>query len=159
MTIGYMMFPMRTRLAALLCIVCSPLLLGSFSCGGAERPRDIPYCGAPVSWTPERIQLLDMSDRHDVSTDGIIHELRGSQGSAMIGVYVVVYGDDIPECLAPTISLNESAQMGQWVFESDGDRRARPEHPVYWTWGWGESDVISVTIGDLTQDFEVIVVR
>ena len=145
------------RFTALATALVIPLLGCVF--GGEPPPPGPRSCevgSAPFS--PERIEILDMTDEVAVDEDANVGIQRGGQGSDMVGFYIVVYGDDIPECFETTINLEGRSDLaGEWTFESDGPRRAEISNPAYWVVESTGPSRVSVTVGDqtVTHDIEI----
>jgi hypothetical protein len=139
--------------------LCMPLVLVMLGCPSPPNPPDDPVrCGSSTgvaTWTPDRIELLDMDDMRSLDVDANVGRVSGGQGADMVGFYIAVYGDEIPECLSTTISLADT-QSGDWVFESDGTGRAQMSNPAYWVWyDGGGPNVVSVQIGEMNAEFDI----
>ncbi|RLB57486.1 MAG: hypothetical protein DRJ42_00120 [Deltaproteobacteria bacterium] len=121
-----------------------------------EGPPPAPVsCEGASAWVPERIELLDMGDMVALDEDPEVSIVRGGQGSSMVGFYVVVYGDDIPDCLDTTVTFDGQSQSAEWTFDDDGPRRAMTPNPVYWIWNESGAQAASVTIGETTVEYDV----
>jgi len=150
------------RFVVLSTVLVIPLL--GCICGDEElhsEPMVAPTSAASCDtsgWTPERIELLDMSDFSPIEEDSSLTIVPGTQGSDMVGVYVAVYGDDIPECLRTGADLEGfSGDIGDFDYESDGPRRAETPNPVYWVIDGTGASTLSVTVGGMTVEHEVAI--
>ncbi len=155
---------LRIALVVALVSVLSGCFCGDPSLHESPFPNDPSPTSTALcdgTFTPERIEILDMNDRSIIDEGGTLHIAFGGQGSQMVGLYVAVYGDDIPDCLPTAVHLDGYGDNADdFNLVDGGPRRAETEAPIYWIMDGLETpgpSTISVTIGDMTVEQSVTV--
>jgi hypothetical protein len=146
------------RFALRLFALSTALILPLLGCIGPSAPPPPPdRCGAvEMTWSPDRIELLDMADEVSVEEDAEVGIVSGGQGSDMAGFYIVLHGDGVPSCVPTTISLGDEVQSEGWVYEADASGgRAQLTNPVYWVEPERGPVTVTVSVGETTATFDV----